>query len=146
MLPANSARLSAILGRQWLAVGDAAAAHDPLSAHGITAALGAGFYAAQAILGLLDGQADAGLAYLSIMDRTYAHYFQDLHACYADEQRWAGQPFWRRRHRGPATIQGPRGIAGTAALAHYEDARDGPAVARACAVAGSSGARMSAIV
>ncbi len=99
ILPANSARLTAILGERWLAVGDAAAAYDPLSSHGITTAMGSGFYAAWAIADLLDGHAEAGPAYLSILEKAYAIYLEEQHECYASEQRWPGHPFWSRRHR-----------------------------------------------
>jgi 2-polyprenyl-6-methoxyphenol hydroxylase-like FAD-dependent oxidoreductase len=47
---ARSGALERAAGDGWLAVGDAAATHDPLSSHGITAALIGGVEAARAIL------------------------------------------------------------------------------------------------
>ncbi len=98
ILPASSVRLTSIFGQRWLAVGDAAAAYDPLSSHGITTAMGCGFYAAQAITNLLDGQAEAHFAYLSLLEKTYAIYLEQQRECYASEQRWPWHPFWSRRH------------------------------------------------
>lgn len=99
ILPANSARRTVIQGERWLAVGDAAAAYDPLSSHGITTALGTGWYAAHAINGLLDGQIEAGLAYLAVLEKAYRGYLEGLWECYLREQRWSWHPFWCRRHQ-----------------------------------------------
>jgi flavin-dependent dehydrogenase len=98
LLPANSSRLTQIAGDRWLAVGDAAAAFDPLSSHGIGSALGAGFYAAHAIADDLAGQREAPVAYVSLMERAYAEYLRLRHAHYLAEQRWPAEAFWRRRH------------------------------------------------
>lgn len=98
VLPANSARLSVIIGERWLAIGDAAAAFDPLSSHGITTAMASGYYAAQAIVGLLNGHAEAGLAYLTLLDNAYGIYLTERRLCYDAEQRWPTHRFWSRRH------------------------------------------------
>jgi flavin-dependent dehydrogenase len=100
ILPVNSTRLTTILGERWLAVGDAAASYDPLSSYGITSAMGTGFYAAHAIADLLKGHAEAGLAYLSILEKAYAIYLKEQRKCYTYEQRWVGYPFWDRRQCG----------------------------------------------
>lgn len=97
ILPANSTRLTAVVGERWLAVGDAAASYDPLSSHGITTAMGTGFYAAQAIDSLFRGSTEAGFAYLDLLEKTYRVYLEEQHTCYASEQRWRGYPFWDRR-------------------------------------------------
>ena len=99
LLPANSARLSAIYGDGWLAVGDAATAYDPLSSYGISSAMGAGFYAGSAIADFLEGDRSALLAYKKIVDRAYAQYMAMHCERYAFERRWADKLFWRRRHR-----------------------------------------------
>ncbi|APR78768.1 Dehydrogenase flavoprotein LodB [Minicystis rosea] len=95
---AGSARLDRIAGAGWMAVGDAAAAYDPLSSYGIGSALGAGYYAAHAIRDHLAGRADAMEAYLYLMDKAYANYLAVLHGTYRAEQRWPDAPFWARRH------------------------------------------------
>jgi flavin-dependent dehydrogenase len=99
LLPANSSRLSAIYGDGWLAVGDAAAAYDPLSSYGISSAMGAGFYAGSAIADFLAGNRSALLAYKEIVGNAYAQYIIMHCDQYALERRWADNPFWCRRHR-----------------------------------------------
>jgi hypothetical protein len=49
--PANSSWSGAVTGRRWVAVGDAALAHDPLSGLGVSHALASGWHAARAIIG-----------------------------------------------------------------------------------------------
>lgn len=97
VLQANSSRLDAATGECWLAAGDAAAAFDPLSSYGISSALGGGHYAASAALDYLGGRADALPSYQKLIDGAYAQYLLMHHAYYSLEQRWAGEPFWRRR-------------------------------------------------
>jgi flavin-dependent dehydrogenase len=97
---ANSLRLHPVIERDWLAVGDAATAFDPLSSQGIVKSLRAGIFASYAIADLL-GKADAeGLArYESFVHREFDVYLRS-HAQYcAAEQRWPDSSFWRRRHR-----------------------------------------------
>jgi flavin-dependent dehydrogenase len=100
LLPADSSRLTAIVGEgaeRWLAVGDAAAAYDPLSSHGISSAMGAGFYAAHAIADTLAGRGEALLAWLALMERAYGEYLRLQREHYLCEQRWPEEPFWQRR-------------------------------------------------
>lgn len=96
-MPAESSRLETIAGDGWLAAGDAAAAYDPLSSHGIGSAMGAGFYAGHAAADLLAGREDARLAYLDLLQRAYGGYLDLQRREYAREQRWPDAPFWRRR-------------------------------------------------
>ena len=96
-LPAESSRLDAIAGDGWIALGDAAAAYDPLSSHGVASAMGSGFYGGHAVADLLAGRREAQIAYLDLMQRTYGAYLDLLREHYARERRWAGSPFWRRR-------------------------------------------------
>jgi flavin-dependent dehydrogenase len=97
VLPAESSRLDAIAGDGWIALGDAAAAYDPLSSHGVASAMGSGFYGGHAVADLLAGRAQAGVAYLHLMQRAYGAYLDLLREHYARERRWPGAPFWRRR-------------------------------------------------
>ena len=65
ILPAETSRLDRIAGEGWLALGDAAAAYDPLSSNGIGSAMGSGFYAGHAIADTLAGNAEEAMtAYL----------------------------------------------------------------------------------
>jgi flavin-dependent dehydrogenase len=97
VLPAESSRLDTILGEGWLALGDAAAAYDPLSSHGVASAMGSGFYGGHAIADLLAGREEARLAYLDVMQRAYGPYLDLLREHYSRERRWPEAPFWRRR-------------------------------------------------
>jgi flavin-dependent dehydrogenase len=99
VMPAESSRLDAIAGEGWLALGDAAAAHDPLSSHGIEAAMGSGFYGGHAVADLLAGRGEARATYLDLMQRAYGAYLDLLRERYAAERRWPDAPFWRRRHQ-----------------------------------------------
>jgi flavin-dependent dehydrogenase len=96
--PAESSRLDVIAGPGWLALGDAAAAYDPLSSHGIGSAMGSGFYGGHAAADLLAGRDEARWAYLEVMQTTYGAYLDLQRRCYADERRWPDSPFWSRRH------------------------------------------------
>jgi flavin-dependent dehydrogenase len=99
ILPAETSRLDRIAGERWLALGDAAAAYDPLSSNGIGSAMGSGFYAAQAIADTLAGQADAPLAYIGLMQQAYGACLDLQRRHYAQEGRWPESLFWRRRQR-----------------------------------------------
>lgn len=98
LLRANSSRLTAITGDHWLAVGDAAAAYDPLSSYGIGSGMGAGFYAASAVADFFQGSSDALSTYARVIDQSYADYLLMHHNQYLSERRWPDEPFWRRRH------------------------------------------------
>jgi flavin-dependent dehydrogenase len=97
VLPAETSRLDAIAGDGWLALGDAAAAYDPLSSHGIGSAMGSGFYGGNAIADLLAGRPEARLAYLDLMQTAYGACLDLQKRHYAAEGRWPEAPFWSRR-------------------------------------------------
>jgi flavin-dependent dehydrogenase len=104
ILQANGARLDAVAGERWLAVGDAAAAYDPLSSYGISSALGSGFYAASAIIDFFAGSDIALLDYGRIINQAYTQYLRLHYEHYALERRWPQELFWRRRHRPLASV------------------------------------------
>lgn len=95
---AHTSRLSTVAGEGWLAAGDAAVAHDPLASYGITAAMGAGVYAAAAAADYLGGRPDAPNVYARFIDRAFAHYLIMHQDRYQAERRWTDSTFWRRRH------------------------------------------------
>jgi flavin-dependent dehydrogenase len=97
ILPAETSRLDRIAGEGWLALGDAAAAYDPLSSNGVGSAMGSGFYAGNAIADLLAGSADALPAYLDLLQRAYGACLDLQRHHYAQERRWPESPFWSRR-------------------------------------------------
>jgi flavin-dependent dehydrogenase len=95
---AGSSRLDAVAGDGWVAVGDAAAAFDPLSSYGISSAMGSGFYAASAIVDYLAGSTDALPSYQKLIDDAYAQYLLMHYDYYSLERRWPDELFWQRRH------------------------------------------------
>jgi flavin-dependent dehydrogenase len=96
VVDAGSARLDTLGGDGWLAIGDAAMSLDPLSSHGIAAALHGGLLAAEAILG---GDARR---YFHAMEAMWSGYVSMRQAYYAAERRWPGSAFWARRRSAAA--------------------------------------------
>jgi flavin-dependent dehydrogenase len=97
VLPAGSSCASPAAGPGWAAVGDAAAATDPLAARGIATALATGLAAARAILADRAGDTGALAVYARRIAAVHAEYLRAQTAQYRREQRW-DTPFWRRRH------------------------------------------------
>ncbi|WP_267127335.1 dehydrogenase, partial [Xanthomonas sacchari] len=96
-----SAILSRVVGADWLAVGDAASAYDPLTAHGIVKALQDGEAAAHALAAHLQGAGPAPLAaYQEGVFARFRAYLRERGALYARERRWAQAPFWQARLAG----------------------------------------------
>jgi flavin-dependent dehydrogenase len=98
IVAAGSSLLDPIAGNGWLAVGDAAATFDPLSSHGIGAALDGGLRAASAIEAHLTGDCGALRHYAEQILESYARYLWMWRSYYAEERRWPDAAFWRRRH------------------------------------------------
>ena len=95
----NSRLLSPIVGKGWLAVGDAASRFDPLSSQGIVKALRSGIFASYAIGDWLLRKDDTGLRrYQHCVKREFSSYRQTQAKYYRQEQRWPTNEFWRRRH------------------------------------------------
>ena len=91
IVDAGSARLDAVAGEGWLAIGDAAMALDPLSSHGMASALATGIEAAAAIV------SGSNARYVEVIDIMWNAYVSMRRPMYAAEQRWPSSPFWRRR-------------------------------------------------
>lgn len=95
---AHSARLDRFSGEGWLAVGDAACSHDPLSGSGIARALDGGLHAARAIHTLLERGQDGALRYYGDALEAGFERYADSHArYYRMESRWPESVFWQRR-------------------------------------------------
>jgi flavin-dependent dehydrogenase len=104
--PAGDVLLQPLSGERWVAVGDAATAHDPLSSHGIGSAIAAGQRAATAAVAYLRGNRDALREYSERTWRAYGHYLWLRQAYYAEVCRWPSAPFWQRRQTNtPLTVQ-----------------------------------------
>jgi flavin-dependent dehydrogenase len=87
--------LAPICGERWLAVGDAAAAFDPLTSQGLPQALASGLAAAHAVRRALAGDHSAAALYHSALVRTWLRSLRGSEAVYASEGRWPHTPFWR---------------------------------------------------
>lgn len=94
---AGPARLERFRGDRWLAVGDAAAAFDPISSYGIGSALGAAFEAADAICARLCGDSTGFRRFEMALNAAWHRCEAMRRDCYAQERRWPESPFWRHR-------------------------------------------------
>lgn len=94
VVTANSHRCEPVAGDRWLAIGDAAAAHDPICGLGILWALESGVTGATAI-----GSPSAAAGYEVAMRERFDRYLATRTLYYREENRWPDAPFWRRRHR-----------------------------------------------
>jgi len=97
VVAAGSAIVHPVAGPGWLAAGDAAAAYDPLTSHGIAAAIADGWDAAAVVLAALDGDPAAADVYAYRVRRSFTRYLEVRAAYYEMEERWPGSPFWQRR-------------------------------------------------
>ena len=84
-------------GPGWAAAGDAAAAFDPLSSHGLTTALWGGRHAALAAVADLAGDPTPLARYAATLRDAMAAFLRQRASIYAHERRWADRPFWQRR-------------------------------------------------
>ena len=98
VVSANSHRLQPIAADGWLAVGDAATAHDPLTGLGIHWALESGIAGSEAVMRSATG------GYGRQREEHFRRYLATRRLYYRAEARWPRAPFWRRRHEhgGPA--------------------------------------------
>jgi flavin-dependent dehydrogenase len=90
-------RLDRMGGDSWLAVGDAAAAADPLATPGLRRALASGIDAAHAVAAALSGRNTGIHRYLRSAGQQFDTYLDARRKIYEGEQRWPEQPFWKRR-------------------------------------------------
>ncbi len=96
---ANSSRLDRITGGNWLAVGDAATAYDPLSSQGVYKALKSGLRAAQSIDSCLADEETALREYSSWVNESFDNFLSLRKQFYSIERRWPNSNFWKRRQR-----------------------------------------------
>ena len=95
VVSANSDRSDPVAGEAWLAVGDAAAAHDPITGLGIHWALESGIAGADATLAASVGE------YGRNMRERFDRYVATRVEYYRAETRWPETPFWARRRQPP---------------------------------------------
>jgi flavin-dependent dehydrogenase len=94
---AGTTWLAPCAGAGWAAIGDAAAAFDPLSSHGMTTALWSGQAAAKAVVQERDGQAGALDAYALAVAGGVRDFLAQRARFYGAERRFKEAPFWSRR-------------------------------------------------
>ena len=104
VLAANSSRLDRATGRHWLAVGDAAMAQDPLSAHGICRALESGIDAAEVIANDRIHKDHVAREYEQRLRQAFDAYLRKRAAYYGCETRWPHSTFWSRRASTPSSV------------------------------------------
>lgn len=96
-MPVGTSSLEIPYGNNWLAVGDAAYAYDPISSYGITSALASGYYAGNALADHLIGKEDALITYRYIMEKAFQGYLEKLLHQYDSEKRWSVNSYWKNR-------------------------------------------------
>ncbi|PNG36742.1 FAD-dependent oxidoreductase [Pseudomonas protegens] len=93
-----------VCGDNWLRVGDAAMAVDPLSGNGIFQSLSSALQAPAVINTLLqrpERRALAGRFHQRRVEQLFLRFARIGRDFYADEQRWPEQPFWQARRHWP---------------------------------------------
>ncbi len=128
---------SDLVGAGYLRVGDAAAAIDPLSGHGVFEAVAGALLAAPVVNTLLRFPRDGRLAAAFYRERiraTFSRLCRTGRALYASERRWPEVPFWLARRTWPEEEARPA------------TARDVTFVARRAVVAGEHIVRRAVLV
>jgi flavin-dependent dehydrogenase len=92
---AGSSALDLAGGPGWVAAGDAACAHEPLSARGLHDALTGGIAAAEAII---EGTVEE---YAATVADGYRRYLRELDWFYGQENRFPAAEFWAARRAQP---------------------------------------------
>ncbi len=96
-----------VIGSDWIRVGDAAMAVDPLSGNGIFQALSSALQAPAVIATLCERPAQAALAMAFHRERIMALFMRFARIgrdFYALETRWPAHPFWVDRRAWPDTL------------------------------------------
>jgi 2-polyprenyl-6-methoxyphenol hydroxylase-like FAD-dependent oxidoreductase len=96
-LSAASCVARRVAGADFLAVGDAAAAVDPLSSDGLCNALEDGTRAGYAIDAHFSGDLDALRAYEQYVRQRFSEFSGQQRWIYGLERRWPSSRFWQRR-------------------------------------------------
>jgi flavin-dependent dehydrogenase len=97
IVPANSSRLDRVTNGNWLAIGDAAMAFDPLSGQGVFKALQSALRVAESMHRHWKGDVSALTQYEKSVEQDFDRYLLKRSAFYSSEQRWPRAPFWQRR-------------------------------------------------
>jgi flavin-dependent dehydrogenase len=93
-IEAGGACLAQFSGDGWLACGDAALSFDPVSGHGMLAAVHQGALASDCIADALAGSATALCDYSNRLEQLRCVYLRRHREVYLSERRWRSMPFW----------------------------------------------------
>ena len=86
-----------VVGPNWILVGDAAFAVDPLSGQGIYKTIEAGLRSAAAVARALEGDTSGMVEYENWTVESFCSYLAVRHQFYRSVERWPGSRFWQRR-------------------------------------------------
>ena len=95
--PAGSSRLNRSAHGNWLAIGDASMAFDPLSGQGVYMALRSALRATESINQYWAGNTSKLQDYSAAVKQDFDRYLLRRQLFYAKEQRWPYSIFWKRR-------------------------------------------------
>lgn len=84
-------------GLDWMAIGDAAFAFDPLSGQGVFKSIDTGIRCGSVIAKYFDGDSRALTEYETWVNEFYRSYLATRAQFYSSVVRWPGSPFWKRR-------------------------------------------------
>lgn len=93
-------------GDNWIAVGDAASAFDPLSSQGIYKAVADGSEASRLISAKLSGMGDQSERYRRYIAKNFDDFVRNRNYFYSQEQRWPQSPFWLNRWSAGRSVAG----------------------------------------
>jgi len=92
-----SSRLQQVGGKNWVAVGDAATSHDPLSSTGIPHAIGTGVDGAIVAANSLFSNGELLESFQHSIHGNFLQYLRTHWQYYKRETRWPESLFWKRR-------------------------------------------------
>lgn len=101
---ANSTRLKNVVGKQWVALGDAATSFDPLSSQGMFNAMASAMQMSSLLYtyNFIDNLnpdkiKQFATSYSYQIDNIWKHYLSHKTTFYRSETRWKNAAFWKRR-------------------------------------------------
>lgn len=86
--------LDKVVGDNWLAIGDAASAYDPITSRGIFKSLTHACFAAEVISHMLLGNRFAAKDFEKFVKDNFTSYLDERVHYYQLEKRWSQHPFW----------------------------------------------------
>jgi flavin-dependent dehydrogenase len=86
-----------VAGRDWMAIGDAACAFDPLSGQGVFKAIETGVRCGAVVARYFNGDLSALAEYETWVNETYQSYLVTRAQFYSSVVRWPESRFWQRR-------------------------------------------------